>query len=121
MSKTHQPVTGIQSGVDDVARSIGSLAESSLHLAETTAEVMERELALVIRLSQRVRDQVISADLLASAREQPIPARFRQDAHDIVDLVADIGAVLFQSSINFIDGLTGTTTPTSGEPLIPVL
>jgi hypothetical protein len=121
MSKTSRPVTGIQSGVDAVARSMGALAESSLHLAETTADVMERELALVIRLSQRVRDQVISEDVLEKAREQPIPARFRQDAHDIVDLVADVGAVLFRASINFVDGLAGTNAPPTGEPLIPVL
>jgi hypothetical protein len=121
MSKTPQSVTGIQSGVDEVARSMGALAESSLRLAETAAHVMERELALVIRLSQRVRDQVISAEVLEKAREQPIPARFRQDAHDIVDLVADVGAVLFQASINFVDGLTGTTVQPTGEPLIPVL
>lgn len=118
MSRTPQPVTVIESGVDDVARTMGSLIQSSVHLAETTADVMERELALAIRLSQRVRDQVLSEELLATARKQPIPARFRQDAHDIVDLVADIGAVVFQASLNFVDGLTGTTPP-AGAPVTP--
>jgi hypothetical protein len=109
MADTAEPVTVLKSGVDDIGRSLGKLVDSSFHLAETGAEVMERELALVIRLSQRVRDQVISAELLAQARKQPIPARFREDAHAVVDLVADVGAVFFQSSINFIDGLTGKT------------
>jgi hypothetical protein len=116
MPNKHQDVTVLQNGVDDVVRSIGSLVDSSVCLAEKTADVMERELALVIRLSQRVRDEVIAADTLASARKQPVPARFREDAHAIVDLVADIGAVFIQSSVNFIDGLTGgnqtTTNPT---------
>ena len=105
--KTTQRVTILQESADDIARSLGSLVDSSFRLAETGAEVMERELAMVIRLSQRVRDQVISAELLETARKQPIPARFREDAHAVVDLMADLGAVAFQSSLNFIEGLTG--------------
>lgn len=109
MADTPTTATLLQEGADNITRSLGSLVNSSFRLAETGADVIERELAMVIRLSQQVRDEVISAELLATARKQPIPARFRQDAHAVVDLVGDVGAVLFQSSINFIDGLTGRT------------
>jgi len=113
--KTH-PTNVLTEGADDIARSLGLLLDSSFQLAETGAEVIQRELAMVIRLSERVRDQVISADLLEQARKQPIPAKFRASAHAAVDMAADLGAVAFQLSVNFIDGLTGR----SPAPVKPV-
>ena len=95
-------------GIEGVTRSVGRLIGSSFKLTETAADIMERELALVIRLSQRVRDEVISAETLEKARQQPIPARFREDAHAMVDLVADAGALLFQSYTSFICALTNS-------------
>jgi hypothetical protein len=114
MSDTPEPVKVLEEGAQEIARSLGALADSSIRLVETGADVMERELALVIRLAQRVRDQVISADLLAEARKQPVPAKFREDAHAIVDLVADVAAVIVQSSVNFVDGLT-SRKPVTGQ------
>ena len=112
------PANVLKEGADDIARSLSSLVDSSFHLAETGAEVIERELAMVIRLSERVRDQVISADLLEQARKQPIPAKFRADAHAVVDLAADLGAIAFQSTVNFIDGLTGRSpAPVKAVPV----
>ncbi|MGA8029825.1 MAG: hypothetical protein WB992_22000 [Bryobacteraceae bacterium] len=109
MSHVSDAVPILQDGLDSVVSSLGSLVQTSFRLAETTAGVMERELALAIQLSQRVRDQVVSAETLASARKRQLPARFREDAHAVVDLVADAGAVLFHSAVIFVDGLVGRT------------
>jgi hypothetical protein len=117
MSGTPKRIPALRTGADDITRSLGSLMNTSFRLAETTADVMETELATVIRLSERVRDQVISAEFLENARKQELPARFRRDAHAIVDIVADVGAVFFLASINFLDNLTGRTP--SGEPVTP--
>jgi hypothetical protein len=120
MAEKTNPTKVLKEGADEITRSLGSLVDSSFHLVETGAEVIERELAMVIRLSERVRDQVISAELLEQARKQPTPAKFRADAHAAVDLAADLGAVAFLSTVNFIDGLTGRSpAPAKAEP-VPV-
>lgn len=119
MSTQSQAGTILQDGADTVASALGTLVQSSFRLGETTAGVIERELALTISLSQRIRDQIVSADTLARARQEQLPARFREDAHAAVDLVADAGALLFHSALLFVDGMVGRTKSTEAFLVTP--
>ena len=98
-------------GVEDVTRSVRELARRTRELGESVADVAERELAMAIRISARVRDEVISANKLAEARRSPLSAKLRQDAHEIVDVVADVGTVLAISTVDFFESFTDERRP----------
>ena len=93
-----------RTGLEDVVRSVRALARSSRKVAEAAAHVAERELAMAITISERLRDSVVSAETLRHARAEELPAKMRDNAHRVVDLVADIGAVAFSTAIRFVEG-----------------
>lgn len=110
-------------GLEDVIRSVRALARTTRGMGEAAADIMERELAMAITISERIRDQVVSAEALKQAREEPLPARLRDDAHRAVDLFADAASVIYVNTIRFFEGLTDERRPalttaaaeTSGE------
>jgi hypothetical protein len=103
MSATETAVREDAAGLEDVVRSVRTLARMSRGLAESAALVAERELAMAIDISEKLRDSVISAEALRRARAEDLPARLRQDAHRALDLVADIGAIAYTSAISFVE------------------
>ena len=112
MSTTNSAVfTEQPTGLEDVIRSVRALARTTRHLGEAAADVMERELAMAITISERIRDQVISAEALKQAREEPLPSRLRHDAHRVVDLLADAASVLYVNTIRFVEGFTDERRP----------
>jgi ABC-type methionine transport system permease subunit len=62
-------------------------------LLESATGLVERELAMAIRVAEQVRDEVIAKEALHEARERPILSAFRRDAVGIVNLAADAGAL----------------------------
>jgi hypothetical protein len=90
-------------GLEDVVRAARTLARSTRDLGTDTARVAERELAMAIRIATGLRDQVISKETLAEARKNELASRLRQDAHDIVDLVMDAGAVSMITATRFFE------------------
>ena len=98
-------------GLEDVIRSVRGLARTARDLGVSASDVLERELAMAITISQQVRDRTISEEMLKRVRNEGIPARLRKDAHDLVDLVADIGAVVAVGAIDLLEGFVDERRP----------
>jgi hypothetical protein len=100
-----------RTGLEDVVRSVRELARSARTLAERSGSVLERELAMAITLAERIRDDVVSPQMLEEARKEELPAQLRQDAHRAIDLAFDVGAVLYVSTIKFVEGFVDEPRP----------
>ncbi len=90
-------------GVEDVVRSVRELARGTRDLGGDAAEVVERELSMAIEISEKIRDQVVSREMLKRARDMELHGRFRKDAHRVIDLVADTGAVALLAALDFLE------------------
>jgi hypothetical protein len=91
------------SGLEDVVRSARAIARTARNLGEDSANLVEREMAMAIKISNQLLDDVISKESLEEARHQPLAAKLRQDAHDTVSLMADVGSVLFLTATRFLE------------------
>lgn len=89
-----------QTGLEDVVSAVRTLTRSGLALIENGGDVLERELSMVVRLSEQLRDNVVKPEALSSARDNAFYARLRSDAHQVVDLLADAGSVAALSAIH---------------------
>lgn len=98
-------------GLEDVTRSVRALARATRSVGESAADVIERELAMAINISEQIRDRVISPDMLAEARSEGLPARLREDAHRALDLVADVGSIAYTSLLEFLERFTDERRP----------
>jgi len=98
-------------GIEDVARSLRQLARSTSDLGGAAADVLERELAMAIKISQQVRDRSISPEMLKRVRSEGLPARLRKDAHDVVDLVADLTSVVAVSAFDLLNDFVDERRP----------
>lgn len=98
-------------GLEDVVRSVRALARTTRGLGEDAASVLERELAMAIGISEKLRDEMVSEKALAEAREARLVARLREDAHRLVDLAADAGSVLYVNSVKFLEKFTDERRP----------
>ena len=107
--------------VEQLSRSVATLLKTGRTVVNASANVVERELAMVIRISEALRDETISRETLESARKEPIPAQFRQDLHQAVDLMVDVAAVAGFMAFRFVDsladGLVTNATPATKASL----
>ena len=105
--------------VEELSRSVRALVQTGRTVTDATANVLERELAMVVRISEALRDDIFSKELLEQARKEPIPARFRADLHKGADLIADLAAIGQLTTTRFIesfaDALAGTPGRHSGD------
>ena len=98
-------------GLEDVVRSVRELARSTRTVGLDAAHIVERELAMVMTISERIRDNTLSTDILQKARSKPLLANLRQDAHRAVDLVADVASVAYVTASDFFEGLIDERRP----------
>lgn len=98
-------------GLEDVVRSLRALVRSTRKLGGASIEVLERELAMAIDISEQLRDRVISQEALERARSDKLAADARRSAHRIVDLVADVGTVGIMSAIDFVENFVDQRRP----------
>jgi hypothetical protein len=98
-------------GVEDVVRSVRELTRSTRGLGTDIVGVVERELAMAIDISERLRDEVISRETLKRARDMELHGRFKRDAHRAIDLVADTGAVTLLIALDFIERFVDERRP----------
>ena len=119
---TTNPVpTQKPTGLEDVIRSVRALARTTSELGENSAEILERELAMAIKISERLRDDVISAETLEEARKRPLASKLRKDAHDALNLMADAWDVLFLMGTRFIENFVDEPRPElKSQPVSPV-
>lgn len=106
-----KPVREPTTGLEDVVRSVRALLRTSRNLGTASIEVLERELAMAITISERIRDDIVSPETLERTRKQGLTARFRKDAHDVVDLLADAGGIAFNGALDFLEGFADTRRP----------
>ena len=111
-------------GLGDVTRSVRAVVRATRTVGEASADVLERELAMAISISEQIRDNVISEKMLEKTRTDGLPARLRTDAHRTVDLIADIGSILYNSALTFLEKYADDRRPaleslqrTEGSPI----
>ncbi|HHH48207.1 MAG TPA: hypothetical protein ENK51_04895 [Gammaproteobacteria bacterium] len=98
-------------GLEDVARSVRAVIRASRAVGEASADVLERELAMAISISEQIRDNVFSEKILEQARTQGLPARLRSDAHRALDLAADAGAIVYNGALAFLENFADERRP----------
>ena len=98
-------------GVEDLTRSVRVLARNSRNLVTDAGEVLERELAMAVEVSERLRAQTVSDELLAEARAVRVQAGLRRSAHGVVDLVADAVGVATVSAVRFVETMVDQPRP----------
>lgn len=92
-------------GLEDVVRSLRVLTRSGRDLVVDGGAVLERELSMAVSISERLRDEALSAESLERARKGKLNAALREDTHRLVDLIADVGGVAALSAIRFAEEL----------------
>lgn len=106
-----QNVNDGKSGVEDVMRSLRELVRGVRELAGDATKVAQREVAMAVKISEQIRDSVISAEALKRVRDEEVLADFRRDAHRMVDLAMDVSGVALQSVADFIENFTDQSRP----------
>lgn len=100
----------------EVVQSLRRVTRTSQQLMLGANEVLERELAMAVSISEGIRDHTITEGALSEARAGRLHARLRGDAHRIVDLAADIAGVATGAAISFISQFAGQERPSlTGE------
>jgi hypothetical protein len=87
------------------------LARSSRDLINDAGGVLERELAMVVEVSERLRDQTVSEELLREGREVRVLSGLRRSAHSFVDLAADAVGVATVSAVRFGEAMVDQPRP----------
>jgi hypothetical protein len=111
-SSTSPEITDNQtSGLEDVTRAVRTLARSSRDLLTEAGGVLERELAMAVAVSERLRDQAVSDELLRDARLIRVQSGLRGSAHRVVDLVADAVGVATVIVLRFGEAMVDEPRP----------
>jgi hypothetical protein len=111
---TNSPATaqgGDRVGLEDVLRSARQLARETRGLAESTAGVLERELAMALTVAESLRDKLISPDALEQSRSHPLMARLRTDAHRAVELGMDALATSYVFGVDLVENFVDRPRP----------
>lgn len=98
-------------GLEDVLRAARQLARETRGLAESTAGVVERELAMALTVAESLRERLVSEEALKKARAHPLMARLRTDAHRAVDLGMDAIATGYVFSVDLVENFVDLPRP----------
>lgn len=98
-------------GLQDLTRSVRVLARSSRNLLTDAGGVLERELAMVVEVSERLRDDTVSEELLREGRQVRVLSGLRRSAHSLVDLAADAVGVATVSAVRFGEAMVDQPRP----------
>lgn len=81
----------------DVRQAVTELWEAGLDLGILSLQAAERQLDAAIYLSEQVRDDLLGAQTEGRAqRQRGLAGELRQDAHRIVDVIADLAVYLLE-------------------------
>jgi hypothetical protein len=109
--QTNAQVTNERTGLEDVLRSARQLARETRGLAESTAGVVERELAMALSVAESLRDRLVSEEALKQARAHPLMSRLRTDAHRAVDLGMDAIATSYVFGVDLVENFVDKPRP----------
>jgi hypothetical protein len=98
-------------GLEDVLRAARQLARETRGLAESTAGVLERELAMALTVAESLRDKLVSPEALKQSRAHPLMARLRTDAHRAVELGMDALATSYVFSVDLVENFVDRPRP----------
>jgi hypothetical protein len=98
-------------GLEDVTRSVRALLRSTRNLGTASLEVLERELAMAISISEGIRDDIVSREALERVRSEGVMAKFRLDSHRVVDLALDAGSLAVNSGLEFLENFADRRRP----------
>ena len=105
---TSNPEPQVNVGLEDVTRSMRALLRTTRNLGAASLDVIERELAMAISISEKIRDELVTPQALERSRKQGTVTQFRSDAHRTVDLAFDAGALVFTSALDFLEKFADT-------------
>ena len=108
---TNEAVTADRVGLEDVLRAARQLARETRGLAESTAGVVERELAMALTVAESLRERLITPEALKQARAHPLMARLRTDAHRAVDLGMDAIATGYVFGVDLVENFVDRPRP----------
>jgi hypothetical protein len=100
-----------RTGLEDVLVAVRNLARQTRGLAEDSAGVLERELAMALSVAESLRDKVISAKALEQARANPLLSRVRADAHRAVDLGMDALSTGYVFGVELVETVVDRPRP----------
>jgi hypothetical protein len=100
-----------RTGLEDLTRTAGQVARSGRDLITDVGEMLERELAMAVSISERLRDQTVSQQMLSEARSLRVQSSVRDSAHHIVDLIADAVGVTTLTIARFGEQLADEPRP----------
>lgn len=108
---TNEATPADRIGLEDVLRAARQLARETRGLAESTAGVVERELAMALTVAESLRERLVSEQALKEARAHPLMARLRTDAHRAVDLGMDALATSYVFGVDFVENFVDRPRP----------
>ncbi|HET9051824.1 MAG TPA: hypothetical protein VFO60_08975 [Candidatus Dormibacteraeota bacterium] len=121
--KTESPGTELaeeaRTGLEDVVRSLRELTRTGRTLATSSADVLERELAMAITISEDIQRSFIAPHALEELRTTGLAGRLREDAHRALDLAADTATIASLSVIRLAERFADQPRPAL-EPARPV-
>lgn len=100
-----------RTGLEDVLRAARQLARETRGLAESTAGVLERELAMALTVAESLRDRLVSPQALEQSRAHPLMARLRTDAHRAVELGMDAIATGYVFGVDLVENFVDRPRP----------
>jgi hypothetical protein len=94
-------------GLTDVVRAARDLARQARRTVESAGDLADRELAMLLDISEQLRDRLASPEALATGRANKLFAGFRHSSHRAVDLGIDAVATGYVFTVealeNFLD------------------
>lgn len=103
---------GQERPAEEVRSALVELMEAGREVGALSLQVAERQLDAAIGVAERVRDDLVGEEQQQRARQQEgLLQSLRQDAHRIVDVVADLGVYLLERGV----GETAQETALAGS------
>ena len=113
--KNESPATELAeemgTGLEDVVRSLRELTRTGRELATSTTDVLEREIAMAISISEDIQASFIRPEALEEIRTAGVAGRLRGDAHRALDLAADTVVIASLSVIRLAERFADQPRP----------
>ena len=83
-------------------RKTEGLATEAVRIVEQAASILEEEISAGVVAAKKVEERYINVNALRSGASEQLMQRFREDAHDVLDIILD----MVNLSINALGGLS---------------
>ncbi|RPD38315.1 hypothetical protein [Chitinophaga barathri] len=108
------PATGIQ------FEGLGNIVDSASKIVLKAANILEEEIARGIVAAKQIEGKLTDVQKLRGGNKEELLTRFRQDAHDVIDLLIDFTTIAVKNAgslaSRIINIRQGGTDGTDGSP-----